>query len=193
MIDKRMFDFELQYARIAEWLPDNCKIVEVGVADCASALFLAEQLVLLGKNFEMTLVDNLDYGRHEQLNTIITNVVKSGFSEYIKILPLDSLNASCKFPDGYLDFVYIDASHLYEETKADIRLWIRKVKDERILAGHDANSPEVNKAIHEVIPKEITYDNTNVAVPVLQIEDTTSGYGFWSLKRDWQIMRNYFK
>ena len=55
-------------------------------------------------------------------------------------------------------FVFIDASHLYEQTKADIRLWYRKVKDEGILAGHDLNQEPVGRAVREVIPYVITRD-----------------------------------
>ena len=41
------------------------------------------------------------------------------------------------FPDGSLDFVYIDANHTYEAVTEDIALWYPKVKKGGILAGHD--------------------------------------------------------
>jgi len=41
------------------------------------------------------------------------------------------------FPDGFFDFVYIDANHKLEFIRKDIELWWPKVKPGGIFAGHD--------------------------------------------------------
>lgn len=147
-----MFDFQAYYDKIADWLPNECKIGEVGVADGASAIYLAEKLASLGKSFHFRMIDSLEYGKTDQLKTIMDNVLKSGLSQSIDIIPIDSLNASLKFPDKYFDFVFIDSGHTYELTKAEIRLWSRKVKDGGILAGHDFDGcKEVEEAVVEVL------------------------------------------
>lgn len=170
-----MFDFETFYRRVAFNLPNGSRIAEVGVADGKSAIFLAEALKQQGKTFHMHMIDNLDYGHNGQLTEILRNIQKSGLAEYITFLPMDSLSASCKFPDEYFHFVFIDASHKYEETKADVRLWFRKILPNCILAGHDYNTgPEgiqVYKAVTEVIPQEH-----------LQSEETEKGYGVWFIE-----------
>lgn len=48
-----------------------------------------------------------------------------------------SLDAISNFADCSLDFVYIDANHSYENVKADIEAWTKKVKHGGIVAGHD--------------------------------------------------------
>jgi hypothetical protein len=48
-----------------------------------------------------------------------------------------SVDAAKYFPDGFLDFVYIDGAHDYESVKADIGAWWRVLSDKGILAGHD--------------------------------------------------------
>lgn len=48
-----------------------------------------------------------------------------------------SLDAVKHFEDEVLDFVYIDANHDYENCKADIEAWSKKVKKGGIVAGHD--------------------------------------------------------
>jgi predicted O-methyltransferase YrrM len=176
-IPGEMFDFENFYQRIANEMPNGARIAEVGVADGKSAIFLAEAMARQGKTFHMHMIDNLDYGHTGQLTEIIHNIQKSGLGEHITFLPLDSLAASCKFNDEYFHFVFIDASHKYEETKADIRLWFRKIAPGYLLAGHDYNTgPEginVYKAVTEVIPQEH-----------LQSQETERGYGVWFIRNN---------
>lgn len=45
--------------------------------------------------------------------------------------------ASIMFDDASLDFVYIDANHRYEYIRADIDLWLPKVRGGGVLSGHD--------------------------------------------------------
>jgi predicted O-methyltransferase YrrM len=61
---------------------------------------------------------------------------------------------ACKlYQDNSLDFVFIDASHEYQDVKEDIINWLPKVKIGGIIAGHDIGSPEVGKAVVEVLNK----------------------------------------
>ena len=186
-----MFDFSAYYDRIAEQMPQDCKVCEVGIANADSVIYLTQRLVELGKNPTVYAVDNLDYGKYIQLCTIYENIIKSGVGKYIKVIPKPSLEASEDFNDGYLDFCYIDASHLYEETKKDIKEWYKKVKDEGILAGHDFYAPEVNKAVIETIPDFFTRtdikDRTFEPEQVLHGEDTRNYFGVWWLKKQWYI------
>lgn len=171
-----MFDFKGYYESIALALPQDSKIVEIGVADGKSAIYLAEALANMNKRFKLTMIDSLDYGQTEQLTEILMNIQKSKLSEYITFLPIDSLKASCKFNDGSLNFVFIDSSHKFEETKAEIRLWYRKLLDGSTLAGHDyfsQENPGVKMAVDEVIPTE--YLNTF---------PTENNCGVWAIRKE---------
>lgn len=189
-----MFDFHKFYDRIAKQLPNDCKICEVGVADGQSALYLASKLNELGKTFTLYMVDNLDYGKYIQLCTIYENIIQSGLGGSIKVIPKDSIEASKDFNDGYLDFAFIDSSHLYEPTKLEIKAWYEKVKDEGIISGHDAYDANVYRAIKEVIPQTFTRtdiaDRTFEPEDVLHIENTDSNYGIWWAKKQWYIKLN---
>lgn len=185
-----MFDFADYYANVALNLPNNATIAEVGVADGASAIFLAETLLNQGKTFRLHLIDSLAYGGADQLNDLLRNVQAAGLADWLHVMPFDSLNASCRFPDDHFDFVFIDASHRYELTKADVRLWYRKVKCGGVLAGHDYNEgegSEVKRAVDEVIPKKVTHFMGNGNIPrnetVLQIEPTQRELGVWWLRK----------
>lgn len=170
-INDSMCDFTDYYRAIAQWLPNHCKIAEVGVADGFSSIFLAEQLEDIGKYYELVMVDSLQYGGPNQLQEIIKNVVRSK-CEGIRILPVDSLNASTMIPDNWGHFIFIDASHEYEKTKADILLWYRKVMDGCILAGHDASCPDVKRAISELIPQDM-----------LSLVPTDKNFGVWACQK----------
>lgn len=53
------------------------------------------------------------------------------------IYRMTSLEASCEIPDNLLDFIYIDASHEYEDVKLDLQCWYPKLIVGGIMAGHD--------------------------------------------------------
>ncbi len=40
-------------------------------------------------------------------------------------------------PDGHFDWVYLDSSHLYDHTKAELALLTRKVRPDGVIAGDD--------------------------------------------------------
>lgn len=49
----------------------------------------------------------------------------------------DDLKVLENFPDRYFDWVYIDSSHTYEHTKAELNVLLKKVKIEGIIGGDD--------------------------------------------------------
>ena len=48
-----------------------------------------------------------------------------------------SMDAVSEFPDGSVDFVYIDGAHDFMNVTNDIHFWLKKVRVGGILAGHD--------------------------------------------------------
>ena len=159
-----MFDFETFYDLIANGVPDNSRLIEIGISNGRSLIYLAAKLQSLGKTCKVIGVDNMAYGGVNQRNEVISHIIKSGLE--IELVEMSSLDASTKYPDGYFDFVFIDSSHTYEQTKAEIILWNRKLKDGRILAGHDYNfneGKELLEAVNEILGSDniITYPTRN--------------------------------
>lgn len=81
--------------------------------------------------------------------------------EIIKAFSIDAIN---KIVDDSLDFVYIDANHLFEYVYQDIKLWFEKVKEGGIIAGHDIyNHSGVLKALMMFCnEKELSF---NIKIP----------------------------
>jgi predicted O-methyltransferase YrrM len=196
MNDLIMFDFQHFYQRIAKELPNNARLAEVGIANGDSVIYLAQELKNLGKDFKIYAIDNMGYGGFFQMKTIYENIIKSNLGDYIEVMPYPSLECAKMFNDGFLDFVYIDSSHTYKETKQEVIEWYNKVKDEGILAGHDFNADEVNRAVSQIVPK--TFIRADIAdrefetEKVLHSEETTNGWGLWWFKKQWYLKLNKF-
>jgi FkbM family methyltransferase len=69
-------------------------------------------------------------------------------------MKMTSHEAADKFADESLDFIFIDSSHEYEETKAEIQAWFPKLRSGGLLCGHDYCSywQGVQKAVNELCP-----------------------------------------
>lgn len=201
MGETTMFDFSNFYDRMAAQMPSPCVVVEVGVADGESAIYLANKLHQLGKSFKLYMVDNLDYGGTLQLKKIYENIIASGLGEFIEILPFDSLKAASMFNGHSIDFVFLDSSHEYKETKDSLRAWYPLLKDEGIISGHDYDLYKgVKKAVDEVMPVYVTredlYDENGelsqsfLPSQFLFTEKTEKGYGVYSGVKNFFIKLN---
>ena len=194
-----MFDYENFYESIATLMPTKCILCEIGVANGDSALYLAKQLNEKGKDFKLYMVDNLDYGGVLQLKQIYENIIKSGLGHRIEVIPFGSIKAAKMFNGGSVNFVFIDSSHEYKETKQSIRNWYGKLVDGGYLAGHDFLSHNgVSLAVEELLPYTIQRETIDDKVndhyqefephEFLQIENTTNGNGIWKIQKNF-----YFK
>lgn len=165
---EEMSDFEIFYQTIAVQLPPHAFIAELGVSDGRSVILMASLMKFLDKPCTIWAVDNFSYGLDDQRGTLARNILNSG-EENIHTMDMESLVAATRCQDDQFDFVFIDSSHLYEMTKAEIRLWVHKIKTGGVLAGHDyADNSEVRQAVNELIPAHL-----------LNIVETNNGHGVW--------------
>lgn len=119
--------------------------VEIGSWKGRSAAFLGVEIFNSGKPIKLYCVDTWKGSSEHQDMDCIKN--DSLFEEFITntkqlesvITPIrmPSLEAASQFEDNSIDFVFLDASHEYEDIKADIDAWYPKVKPGGLFAGHD--------------------------------------------------------
>jgi hypothetical protein len=70
----------------------------------------------------------------------------------VKLLRYPSTIASNLIPDESLDFVFIDAIHLYEHVVSDYNAWLPKIREGGMISGDDYSDrfPGVVKAVDEI-------------------------------------------
>jgi SAM-dependent methyltransferase len=163
-------DFEWLYKEMATKYRYAGTLCEVGCWKGRSLLYLAEQL----KQYDITQYDpkpstifaidtwaGSDESEHQRyiesvggpdgLYQEFLNNVKD-HQQYIIPLRGQSVEVAKLFPDHYFDFVFIDASHKYEDFKADVLAWLPKVKKNGDFYGHDSDWPPIQQALNEIWP-----------------------------------------
>lgn len=163
---------ELIYANFVEKFPSSSHFVEVGAFAGRHFMFMAQQATAADKWFYM---DAIDLWIQEWKG----QEVKSIFRENLKKIQMDtqhrarshqedSVQAAVLFEDQSIDFVFLDADHEYESIKAEIPVWLPKVKPGGWIGGHDHTSsyPGVIQAVSEEFKGKATviYDSWIVEV-----------------------------
>lgn len=170
--NENWFSYPNLYKAIVERCKNGSKIVEVGSWKGRSTSYMSVEIYNSEKDIEFYCVDTWEggpdhQGREElsELYNVFLNNMKPVEGYYIPLRDT-SLNVSKKFEDESLDFVFIDASHEYEDVKNDILAWLPKVKPGGILAGHDYYPegcydwfPGVKKAVNECLNNFETSEN----------------------------------
>lgn len=139
------FDFESFYSDMVKALPNNSHIVEIGSWKGKSTSYLAVEIINSGKNVRFDCVDTWEGSTEHKLSSIdskenlyITFLKNTEpLRDIINHIRTTSVLASTLYKDESLDFVFIDASHDYEDVKKDIQSWYPKIKRGGIIAGHD--------------------------------------------------------
>jgi|APGre2960657404_1045060.scaffolds.fasta_scaffold01555_8 predicted O-methyltransferase YrrM len=171
-IGEDWFTYPIFYSSMVNEAIDGAHFVEVGSWKGRSAAYMAVEIHNSNKKIKFDCIDTWK-GSVEHINDIFVKE-DTLYSEFLKniepvkhiINPIRmlSLDACNLYADNSLDFVYIDASHEYEDIKNDILNWLPKVKNNGILAGHDFSWDDVSKAVKEVLPHYDYYANENVWV-----------------------------
>ena len=157
------FGYPILYSNMVKKFSSGSKFVEVGSWKGKSAAYMAVEIANSNKDIEFYCVDTWEGSvEHEgmqelpKLYDIFLSNMKPLEKHYFP-LKISSLDAVKKFKDESLDFVFIDASHEYDDVKKDIEAWLPKIKSGGILAGHDYYSegtdwfPGVKQAVNEIL------------------------------------------
>ena len=162
------FDFEDIYIFAVNVAPDIAHFVEVGAFLGKSTSFMAVEIAKSKKDIRFDVVDTWQGSIEHQTGALHARSEVSDGTLYAQFrrnmkpvahllnpIQASSLEAAQRYKDGSLDFVFLDASHTYEDVKADIHAWRPKIKKGGYLGGHDfqIDFPGVVQAVQEEIPE----------------------------------------
>jgi hypothetical protein len=167
-IGEDWMDFHELYSEMVSHFSDGAHFVEVGSWKGRSTSYMAVEIINSKKNIQFDCIDTW-LGSEEHLseqsqffqpelkkneNWLYNEFKKNTLivSDYINPIRLDSLEASKLYKDRSIDFIFIDASHDYQDVLNDITYWYPKVKKGGFIAGHDYTIFDgVKKAVDEVM------------------------------------------
>lgn len=146
---------------LIELLKDKGSIkgLEIGCAEGTTTEFLLKELPQLTlwsidpyENYIDWNGNNLDKLNEKFINTM--NRLKP-YADRFRLIRKYSDNAIGDFEDGFLDFVFIDGLHTYDQVKKDCENFYPKVKSGGLFSGHDFNNiKEVQNAVKEFAIKQ---------------------------------------
>ena len=160
------FTFPQLYSHMVERYGSGSHFLELGAFQGASMAYLAVEVINSKKDIKLTAVDiwnryTIDGLGLKHPNSVPEDFVYHLYKENIKpvehvveSLRMDSLEASKRFADESLDFIFIDANHVYDAVLLDIALWFPKLKKGGHIAGHDYYNDEgVRRAVRDFFKK----------------------------------------
>lgn len=156
------FTYPIFYSEMVNRFSDNNTFIEIGSWKGQSSAYMMVEIINSKKDIKFICIDTWNGSEeHQKCDEIndLYNIFKNNmmpFEKYYKDIRMNSIDASKMFSDNSIDFVFIDASHKYEDVKNDIIHWLPKIKKNGILSGHDywqdPNSwPDVKKAVDETL------------------------------------------
>lgn len=103
---------------------------------------------------------------NEEFNNLFEDVKTNlkEFGDKVKLIRKTSVEAANDFENESLDFVFIDGFHDYENCKNDIDAWIKKIKPNGFIMGHDYTKsfPGVIAAVKETFGNSFTVGKESV-------------------------------
>lgn len=153
-------DFKKIYSQQVKRASNGAHFVEVGAWLGKSTACMAVEIINSKKKIQFDVVDTWKGSKeHRKFSAIKKDTLYKDFLKNMKPakgafkpLRMTSIEASKLYEDESLDFVFIDASHEYEDVKEDVRHWFPKIKKGGTLGGDDIRWESVQKAVGELLP-----------------------------------------
>lgn len=180
------FDSDLVYKMAVKSAQDDAVFVEIGTWKGRSTSCMGQLIKESKKNIKFYAIDTFEGSEEGWHQSEINDLKNNGttlFNEYENNLKLcnvydivntiqsSSIEAASKFEDASIDFIFIDASHDYENVLADIQAWYPKVKPGGLICGDDYAPcwSGVRKAVDEYFSDKILFFlNGNLNYPYSQ-------------------------
>ena len=138
---------------------DNLRGVELGLYQANSFCTMLQVCTnvdeLIGVDKWEPYVDNVGSGAmvrdQKQIefirNTAVNFIMWSGCADRATILEMDTVEASAKYEDESMDFVFFDAHLSQQQLVDEMNAWYPKIKQGGLVMGHDYHTRETRHAV----------------------------------------------
>jgi hypothetical protein len=144
----RWFSGALIFAQQVAEAADAAVFVELGAWKGRSAACMGVEIANSGKRIDFHSVDHwrgtAGESAHESDPDLRAGTLYECYlrniqpvAAYVKPLKADSAGAASHFPDGSVDFLYVDADHTEQAVLRDLAAWWPKLKPGAVIAGDD--------------------------------------------------------
>lgn len=150
------------YTARAEEFPIDATIVEVGCYHGRSVLWMAKELVRLGKvNSRIFAVDTWDWDPAD-FPSFLMNLAERLPEQQAMIRPIrgESNRAAHIVDNDTVDLVFIDGEHDEYHVREDILAWAAKIRNGGVLSGHDYTSQPGVKLVVDHLFSSITLNQS---------------------------------
>ena len=147
---KGWFNFPKTYSEMVERFPNGSRFVEIGCWLGKSSVYMGVEIINSGKDIKFDCIDSWNFAPGEIDPDFVAPedvMIDKVYDEFLmNVTPLssvltsyrvNSIDGSKLYKDNSLEFVYIDASHTYNNVMDDLECWFPKVKDGGFIGGHD--------------------------------------------------------
>ena len=143
------------FVEVGSWKGHSASIIGKVVRETGGHLYCVDHW----KGNEGTW--NIAESQNKDIYKIFEHNLKAlGLWDYITPMPMDSLTASQKFPDGSIDFLFLDADHRYQQFKEDLEAWYPNLKVGGVICGHDCEQyyTKINSRLQKMVDSHLTED-----------------------------------
>lgn len=137
---------------LADALPKRATVAELGVDEGV----FSQKILSYTHPDKLYLIDlwdseNYEEEKYHSVKDKFEDEIGEGMVEIIR--ERSEIALTNRFDDGVLDWVFIDTTHSYEQTKTELERSRQKVKPDGVIAGHDYCVGEVDTGYpYGVIP-----------------------------------------
>ena len=127
-----------KHVRNCRLVPDRVELLRT----CLPKHGIVAELGTDHGDFAQMIVKHSSPSELHVVDVTLANFRRSAFAPVIdqgtvQLHESDSVDALRRFPDGYFDWIYVDANHSYDGVKRDIDEAKRKIKDNGLLVFND--------------------------------------------------------
>lgn len=175
---------DLFLAHLSVLLPLNPSGVEIGVLEGD----FSEKILMAINPKHFILIDPFEtggelyasglssaYSNETQYWSVLNRFEKEIEKGQVMVRRKYSYEMASHYPDNYIDFVYLDGSHLYPDVKKDLEDWVIKLKYNGCMCGHDYIDVD-NFGVKDAVNEFCSLYNFEMII-------FNSNGGDWALKR----------